>query len=119
MVKQHLVLKTVNNSRMFGLWIQEQPSKRLLIVIGFVLYEPVLEGSVFMGNNHALKIVGVGAVKIKMLDGSICTLQGVRHMKGLRKNLLSIRQLDELGFKTHIEGGILKVIKGALVVMRA
>jgi len=32
---------------------------------------------------------------------------------------LSIGQLDELGFKTHIEGGILKVIKGALVVMRA
>jgi len=103
MAKQQLVLKTVNNSLMFGLWIQE----------------PVLEGFVFMGNDHALKIVGVGAVKIKMLDGSICKLQGVRHVKGLRKNLLSIGQLNELGFKTHIEGGILKVIKGALVVMRA
>jgi len=71
-----------------------------------------------MGNDHALKIVGVGVVKIKMLDGS-STLQGVRHVKGLRKNLLSIGQLDELGFKTHIEGGILKVIKGALVAIRA
>jgi len=27
--------------------------------------------------------------------------------------------LDELGFKTHIEGVVLKVIKGALMVMRA
>jgi len=85
----------------------------------FCTYEPVLEGSVFMGNDHALKIVRVGAVKIKMLDGSIRTLQGVKHVKGLRKNLLSIGQLDELGFKTHIEGGILKVIKGVIVVIRA
>jgi len=51
----------------------------------FCTYEPVLEGSVFMRNDHALKIVGVGAVKIKLLDGSIRTLQGVRHVKGLRK----------------------------------
>jgi len=42
----------------------------------FCTYEPV---SAFMGNDHALKIVRVGVVKIKMLDGSICTLQGVRH----------------------------------------
>ena len=81
----------------------------------FCTYEPVLEGSVFMGNDHALEIVGMGTVKIKMFDGSIRSLQGVRHVKGLKKNLLSIGQLDELGCKTHIEGGILKVVKGALV----
>lgn len=40
-------------------------------------------------------------------------------MKELKKNLLSIGQLDDLGCKTHIEGGILKVVKGALVVMKA
>ena len=40
-------------------------------------------------------------------------------MKGLKKNLLSIGQLDDLGCKTHIEGGILKVVRGALVVMKA
>ena len=53
-----------------------------------------------------------------MFDGSICTIQGIRHVKDLKKNLLSIRQLDNLGCKTHIEGGILKVVKGALVVMK-
>ena len=40
-------------------------------------------------------------------------------MKGLKKNLLSIGQLDDLGCKTHIEGDILKVVKGALIVMKA
>lgn len=40
-------------------------------------------------------------------------------MKGLKKHLLSIGQLDDLGCKTHAEGGILKVVRGALVVMKA
>ena len=85
----------------------------------FYTYEPVLEGSMFMGNDYALEIVGVGTIKIKMFDGSVCTLQGIRHMKGLKKKLLSIGQLDDLGCKTHIEGAILKVVKGALVVIKA
>ncbi|KAI5422414.1 hypothetical protein KIW84_045751 [Lathyrus oleraceus] len=71
-----------------------------------------------MGNDYALEIAGVGTVKIKMYDGTIRTTQEVRHVKGLKKNLLSIGQLDDLGCKTHIEGGILKVVRGALVVMK-
>lgn len=40
-------------------------------------------------------------------------------MKDLKNNLLSIGQLDDLGCKIHVEGGILKVVKGNLVVMKA
>lgn len=43
-----------------------------------------------MGNGHALEIVGVGTIKIKMCDGIIHTVQGIQHMKDLRKNLLFI-----------------------------
>ena len=85
----------------------------------FHTYEPVSEGSVFMGNDHALDIAGVGTIKLKMHDGIIRTIEGVRHVKGLKKNLLSIGQLDDLGCKTQIENGILKVVRGALVVMKA
>ena len=46
------------------------------------------------------------------------TQSKVRHVNGLKKNPLSIRQLDNLGCKIHIEEGILKVVKGALVVMK-
>ena len=77
----------------------------------FCTYEPISEGFVFMGNDHALEIAGIGTVKIKMYDGTICTMQGVRHVKGLKKNLLSTGQLDDIECKTHIEGGILKVVK--------
>ena len=32
---------------------------------------------------------------------------------------MSLGQIDDLGCKTHIENGIMKIIKGALVVMKA
>ena len=38
-----------------------------------------------MRNNHTLEIVGVGTVRIKLFDGIIRTIQGVRHVKGLKK----------------------------------
>ncbi|XP_073148775.1 retrovirus-related Pol polyprotein from transposon TNT 1-94 isoform X1 [Henckelia pumila] len=85
----------------------------------FDQYEPVSGGSVFMGNDHALEIAGVGTIKIKMFDGTIRTIQEVRHVKGLTKNLLSLGQLDDIGCKTRIEKGIMKIVKGALVVMKA
>ena len=72
-----------------------------------------------MGNDHALEIAGIGTIKIKMHDGTIRTIQEVRHVKGLKKNLLSLGQLDDLGCKTQIENGILKIVRGALVVMKA
>ncbi|KAK0601704.1 hypothetical protein LWI29_026705 [Acer saccharum] len=85
----------------------------------FHKYEPVSRGSVFMGNDHALEIAGIGIIKIKMHDGTILTIQEVRHVKGMKKNLLSLGQVDDLGCKTQIENGILKIVRGVLVVMKA
>ncbi|KAJ0082954.1 hypothetical protein Patl1_10293 [Pistacia atlantica] len=70
-----------------------------------------------MSNDHVLGIVGIGTVKLKLVDGIIRTIQGVRHVKGLKKNLLSLGQLDDLGCKTHIENEIMKIVEGVLVVM--
>ena len=36
-----------------------------------------------MGDDHALEIVGVGTVKIKMFDSTVRTIQELRHVKGL------------------------------------
>jgi len=55
----------------------------------------------FMRNVHALEIVGISNVKIKVYDGIVCKVQGVRHVKGLKKNILSIGKLDDLGCKIH------------------
>ncbi|KAH9754149.1 Integrase catalytic domain-containing protein [Citrus sinensis] len=76
-------------------------------------------GSVYMGNDHALEIAGIGTIKIKMFDGTIRTIGEVRHVNGLKKNLLSLGQIDNHGCKTHVENGIMKIVKGALVLMKA
>lgn len=78
-----------------------------------------------MGNDHDLKIFGVGTIKIKMFDGTICTIHKVRHVKRSTKNLLSLEQLDDIGCKPRIknenenENEIIKIVKGSLVVMNA
>ena len=56
----------------------------------FYTYELILEGYVFMENDHALEIAGVGTVKLKMYVGTIRTIQGIQHVKGLKKNLFSV-----------------------------
>ncbi|KAH9752597.1 hypothetical protein KPL71_014753 [Citrus sinensis] len=85
----------------------------------FHTYEPISGGSVYIGNDHALEIAGIGTIKIKMFDGTIRTIGEVRHVNGLKKNLLSLGQMDSHGYKTHVENGIMKIVKGALVLMKA
>ncbi|KAH9667565.1 retrovirus-related pol polyprotein from transposon TNT 1-94-like protein [Citrus sinensis] len=85
----------------------------------FHTYEPISGGSVYMGNDHALEIAGIGTIKIKMFDGTIRTIGEVRHVNGLKKNLLSLGQIDNHGCKTYVENGIMKIVKGALVLMKA
>ena len=69
----------------------------------FHQYEPVSKGLVYMDDNHALEIVDIGTIKIKMYDGIIHTIQGIRQVACLKNNLLSLGQLDDLGCKTRIE----------------
>lgn len=56
-----------------------------------------------MGNDYALKIVGIVTIKIKMYNGTIQTIQEVWHMKGPKKNLFSLGQIDSLECKTRVE----------------
>jgi hypothetical protein len=39
-------------------------------------------------------------------------------LKGLKKNILFLGQLGDLGYKTYIKEEILKIIKGMLIVMK-
>ena len=81
-------------------------------------YEPVSGGSVYSCNDHALKIVGIGTIKLKLHDGMVRTIRNVRHVNGLKKNLLSLGQLDDLDCKILIEKGILTISRGALLLMK-
>ncbi|GJV27760.1 gag-pol polyprotein [Tanacetum coccineum] len=69
-------------------------------------------------NDHELKIIGIGSIMVKMHDGTVCTVRDVRHVEGLKKNIVSLGQLDDLGCKVEIQNKIMKNIKGAFVLMR-
>ncbi|GJX95918.1 retrovirus-related pol polyprotein from transposon TNT 1-94 [Tanacetum coccineum] len=66
-----------------------------------------------------MQVVGIGTIRIKMHDGVVRTLTDVRHVPDLKKNLISLGVLDSKGFKYTSENGVLRVSKGALVVMKA
>ena len=69
-------------------------------------------------NDYALKIIGIRTIKLKLHDGTARIIREVRHVEGLRKNLLSLGQLDDCDCKVIVENGIIKVIRGALVLMK-
>jgi hypothetical protein len=50
---------------------------------------------VLMGNSNLYKVVSVGTIKIKLHDGKIRRLTGVRHIPDLSKNLISLGSLEK------------------------
>ena len=84
----------------------------------FTTYEPLNGGSVLMGNDAVCKVVGIGTVRIKCHDKAVRTLTEVRHIPDLKRNLISLSSLDSIGCAYSGGGGVLKVSKGNLVVMK-
>ncbi|KAE8708629.1 Cyclic nucleotide-gated ion channel 1 [Hibiscus syriacus] len=58
--------------------------------------------------------------RIKMHDGSVRTLSGVRHIPDLKKNLISLGTLHKNGFipKADEDRETIRIVKGALTVMK-
>ena len=50
--------------------------------------------------------------------GNRRTLEDVRYIPGLKKNPISVGQLDSTGYATEFGKGSWKIVKGALVVAR-
>ena len=76
------------------------------------------KGAVLIRDNASCKVVGIWIVHIKMLDGVVRTLGDVGHVPDLKRNLISLSTLEAIGYKYTGEGGVLKISKGALVVMK-
>ena len=57
-------------------------------------------------------------VQICLFDGDSADCNWVRHVPGLRENLISWQSLEAIGYQYSSEGGVLDVSKGALVVLK-
>jgi hypothetical protein len=85
----------------------------------FITYQSIDDGIVYMGNDISCKVVGNGSIQIKMFDGTVKILTDVIHVPELRKSLISLGVLDTGGYKSIVQGGVMKVYKGILLVMKA
>ena len=57
-------------------------------------------------------------MRIKRPNGSMLELHDVRHVPGLKRNLLSVGQMDDEGYDVNFGGGRWKITKGAMVIAR-
>ena len=55
-------------------------------------------GLAHLGDNSGYRIIGVGDIKFKMCDGHEMLLKGVKHVPGLRRNLISLGLLHDEGW---------------------
>ena len=53
-----------------------------------------------------------------MLDVVVRTLRNVRYIPSLKRNLISLRELDDSGLTYKAENCVIKVIKGSMVVIK-
>uniref|UniRef100_A0A2N9HCZ1 Integrase catalytic domain-containing protein n=1 Tax=Fagus sylvatica TaxID=28930 RepID=A0A2N9HCZ1_FAGSY len=82
----------------------------------FDTYKPC-NNTVIMGNDATCSVIGIGTVKIKMFDGVVRVVEDVRHISDLRKNLISLGLLDDLGYSYSSKGGVMKITKHTLLVI--
>ena len=75
-------------------------------------------GKVYLADGPALDVVGMGDVRILLPNRCIWLLEKVRHIPDLRRNLISIGQLDDEGHVILFIGGTWKVTKGARILAR-
>ena len=69
-------------------------------------------------DNQPCMIAGIGSISLKNHDASTRVLTDVRYIPKLEKNLISLGTLESKGFTIILQNGILKVVSGALVVMK-
>jgi len=71
-----------------------------------------------MGDDRPCNMKGIGTVHINMFDGMVRELTEVRYVPQLKKNLISVGALKALGLEVSIRDGVLKMIRGSMVVLK-
>ena len=75
-------------------------------------------GVVNLADNQPCEVAGIGSISLKTHDGTTRVLTDVRYIPKLKKNLISLGTLESKGFTIIMQHGMLKVVSGALVVMK-
>ena len=71
---------------------------------------------VYMRDDEPCNIVRKGDMMVSLSNGLILKLKNVNHVPKLKRNLISIGQLADVGMKTTFDNDVCKIIKDAMVV---
>ena len=75
-------------------------------------------GHVYLGNNHACSIEGIGTVHFSTNGTNELVLHNVRYVPGIKKSLLSVGQMDMHGYSILFERGSWKMTKGSRLIVK-
>ncbi|WCJ40143.1 Transposon Ty2-LR1 Gag-Pol polyprotein [Euphorbia peplus] len=84
----------------------------------FFDFKEIDGGVVHTANDNPCKTAGIGSIQLRNHDGATRTLTDVRYVPSLTKNLISVEVLGRKGFTIVIKEDSMKVVSGALVVMK-
>ena len=90
-----------------GASFHSSPSKEL-----FQNFKSGNSGKVYLADNKALEIEGKGDVCIKTTSGNQWTLEDVIYIPGIKKNLISVGQLDSTGYAAEFGKRSMVVARG-------
>lgn len=62
-------------------------------------------------NSVICKVVGIGSISLQNHDGKFRTLNNIRHVPHMIKNLISLSLFETNGFSFQDEGGVKYVCK--------
>nr|GEY34110.1 retrovirus-related Pol polyprotein from transposon TNT 1-94 [Tanacetum cinerariifolium] len=85
----------------------------------FTTYESFNGGNVYMRNHSICPVIGKGNIQVKIHDDVVRTITRVRHVLDFKRNMISLSTLEANGCKYSGEGGVTKIFKGDLVLMKA
>ena len=75
-------------------------------------------GKVYNAKDGLLHYRGARVMHIKTPSNVTFELTGVRYVPGLKRNLISVGQLDDAEYAVLFEDGAWKITKGATVIMK-
>ena len=84
----------------------------------FTTFDAGNYGKVYLGNNSACNIDGLGTIHLSLDNGQELVLKDVRYVPGIKKSLLSVGQMDLHGYTALFGGGLWKLKKGSMVIVK-
>ena len=74
--------------------------------------------SIVMGDDRPCNMEGIGIIFIKMFDRMMRELKGSEVCTSIEENLISVSAFKEFGLEISDKDGVLKMLRGPMVVMK-